>query len=202
MVAGTAESEYSPTPIPGRNELSVIQVEPDQKQRLWSINIDNGEMKLLLPDAEPVGYHAWFNDHEVAMFILGESFTLHTASTGKSGSTEIADNIGRTIRKHPVSDEIVFVDKNSEPWQIAAYNPASKTTRSVMPLFPNGEDFTIDGNGNYWTGNDSKLYRRAPGDQRWELVADYSAKGVGSITRLAINPAGTKITFVGNHPVP
>jgi len=199
MVAETDESEYSPTPIPGRNALSVIRVEPDQKQRLWAINIDSGELELLLPDVEPVGYHDWFNEHEVAMFILGESFTLQTAALGTGGSKEVADNIGRTIRKHPQSSEVLYVDKNTEPWQIAAYMPATNNSRSVMPLFPAGEDFTIDGEGNYWTGNGSRLYRRAPGDKRWELMADYSAASVGHISRLAINPAGNKIAFVGNH---
>ena len=199
MVAETDESEYSPTPIPGRNALSVIRVEPDQKQRLWAINIASGELELLLPDVEPVGYHDWFSEHEVAMFILGESFTLHTASFGTGGSKEVADNIGRTIRTHPPSDAVLYVDKNTEPWQIAAYMPAKNSTRSVIPLFPAGEDFTIDGEGNYWTGNGSSLYRRAPGDKRWQLMADYSAAGVGSISRLAINPAGNKIAFVGDH---
>lgn len=199
MVAETAESEYSPTPIPGRNALSVIQVEPDQKQRLWAINIENGEMALLLPDIEPVGYHDWFNENEVAMFILGNSFTLHTAALGAVGSKEVADNIGRTIRKHPQSDEMLYVDKNAEPWQITAYAPATNSHRPVMPLFPAGEDFTIDGKGNYWTGNGSRLYRRAPGDKRWALMADYSAAGVGNISRLAINPADNKIAFTGEH---
>ena len=199
MVAETAESEYSPTPIPGRNALSVIQVEPDQKQRLWAINIDTGEMELLLPAVEPVGYHDWFNEHEVVMFILGDSFTLQTAALGTDGSKEIADNIGRTIRKHPQSGEMLYVDKNAEPWRIAAYAPATNSHRPVMPLFPAGEDFTVDGNGNYWTGNGSRLYRRAPGVKRWELMADYSAAGVGSISRLAINPADNKIAFVGDH---
>ena len=46
-VTSTRESEYSPTPVPGRNALSVIQVEADQKQRLWAIDIDSGEMELL-----------------------------------------------------------------------------------------------------------------------------------------------------------
>ena len=202
MVAETAESEYSPTPIPGRNALSVIQVEPDQKQRLWAINIDNGELELLLPDVEPVGYHDWLSEHAVAIFILGESFTLHTATLGTAGSKEVADNIGRTIRKHPQNGEVLYVDKNTEPWQIAAYTLATNNSRSVMPLFPAGVDFTVDGEGNYSTGNGSRLYRRAPGDVRWKLVADYSAGGVRNISRLAVNPAGTKITFVGNHPVP
>jgi len=199
MVAETAESEYSPTPVPGRNALSVIQVESDQKQRLWAINVTNGEMELLLPDVEPVGYHDWFTENEVAMFILGESFTLHTASLGTDGSQRVAENIGRTIRKHPHSGEIMFVDKNTRPWQIAAYMPATNSTRPVMPLFPAGEDFTVDGEGHYWTGNGSKLYRRARADMRWKLMADYSTQGVGSISRLAINPANNKLAFTGEH---
>ena len=199
MVAQTALSEYSPTPVPGRNALSVIQVEPDERQRLWAINISNGEMDLLLPDVEPVGYHAWYTDHKVAMFILGESFTLHTSELGVNGSVEIADNIGRTIRKHPETSEILFVDKNSVPWQIAAFSPAENRVRSIMPLFPAGEDFTVDNNGNYWTGNGSRLYRRSGDDKRWELMADFSAIGIRNISRLAVDSTHSKIVITSDH---
>jgi hypothetical protein len=75
----------------------------------------------------------------------------------------------------------------------------TNSTRPVIPLFPAGEDFTVDGEGHYWTGNGSKLYRRAPADRRWKLMADYSAQGVGSISRLAINPANNKLAFTGEH---
>lgn len=196
MVSQTAESEYSPTPLPDRNAVSVIQVEPDQKQRLWAIDVDSGEMELLLPHVEPVGYHAWINDFEVAIFILGESFTLQTASIQNSEIKLIADNIGRSIRKHPSTGEILFVDKTREPWQIAAYDHKTGALRGVMPLFPGGEDFTIDANGNYWTGNDSKLYRRSPADRRWELLADFSGFGLGNISRLAIHPGNQQIALV------
>ena len=199
MVTQTTESEYSPTPIPSRNALSVIQVEADQRQRLWAISTNNGEMGLLLPYAEPVGYHAWLNNHEVAMFMLGESFTLHIARIGANFSKVIVGNIGRTLRKHPRSGEILFVDKNTEPWQISAYMPATNSIRPVMPLFPASEDFTIDGDGNYWTGNGSRLYRRAPADTRWQLMADFSATGISNISRLAINPANNLIALVGDH---
>ena len=100
LLTHTTESEYSPTPIPGGEALSVIQVEPDQKQRLWSINLLDGKMNVLFPDVEPVGYHVWFSDREVAMFILGDSFTLQTASLDSSGSRLVADNIGRSLRNN------------------------------------------------------------------------------------------------------
>ncbi len=199
MVNNTPESEYSPTPVPGRNALSVIRADLDQKQYLYAIDIDNGEMELLLPGVEPVGYHAWFGHQEVAMFILGETFTLQTAKLNTAGTTLVADNIGRSIRKHPVTGEILFVDKNNEPWQIAAYSPQTTATRFVMPLFPGNEDFTIDANGTYWTANGSKLYQRRPADNRWQLLADYSNAGVGKISRLAIDPQSSRIALVGDH---
>lgn len=199
MVNHTPESEYSPTPIPGRNAVSVIRADLEQKQYLYAIDIDSGEMELLLPDVEPVGYHAWFSDQEVALFILGESFTLQTAKLNTGGTRLVADNIGRSIRKHPVTGEILFVDKNSEPWQIAAFNPKTSATRVVMPLFPGNEDFTIDANGIYWTGNGGKLYQRSPAGTRWELMADYSDAGVGRISRLAISLRSGQIALVGDH---
>lgn len=198
MVSQTSEDEYSPTPIPGRNALSVIQVEADGKQRLWAIDIDSGKMELLLAHVEPVGYHAWINDNEVAMFILGESTTLQTASLDNDSVKLVADNIGRSIRKHPQTGEILFVDKNREPWKIAAYEPESGQLRGVMPLFPASEDFTVDMNGDYWTGNGSKLYRRSPGDRRWELVADFSTSGLKNISRLAIHLGSQKIALVSD----
>jgi hypothetical protein len=201
MVNKTAESEYSPTPVPGRKALSVIQAESDQKQRLWAIDIDTGTMSLLLPGVEPVGYHAWVTPEQVAMFILGDSFTLQSATLGTDGSELLADNIGRSIRKHPDSGEVLYVDKNNEPWQIAALHLETKKVRQVMPLFPAGEDFTIDEQGNFWTGNGSRLYRRAESDSRWELIADFSALGIRNISRLATNPASDKIAIVSDHVV-
>ena len=199
MVNNTPQSEYSPTPIPARNALSVIQADLNQKQYLYAIDIVSGNMELLLPDVEPVGYHAWFGDQEVAMFILGDSMTLQTARLNTTGTSMVADNIGRSIRKSPGSNEILFVDKNREPWRIAAYNPDTMETRDVMPLFPASEDFTVDANGDYWTGNGSRLYKRSPGQDRWELMADYSISGISHISRLAINLDSMQIALVSDH---
>jgi len=201
MVNNTSESEYSPTPIPGRNALSVIQVEADQKQRLWAIDVASGNMDLLLADVEPVGYHAWINDSDVAMFILGDSFTLQTASLDNKVTSLVADNIGRSIRKHPQTGEILFVDKNREPWQIAAFDPETTQVRGVMPLFPASEDFTIDASGNYWSSNGSKLYKRSPGDSRWKLMADFKTFGISQISRLAINLNSGQIALVSNYVI-
>lgn len=196
MLNKSPESEYSPTPIPGRQAVSVIKAELDQKQRLWAINVNNGNMELLLPDVEPVGYHTWINATDVAMFILGESFTLQLATLRQNGTRQVADNIGRSLRTHPQTNEVLFVDKNQEPWQIAAYDPETDVTRLLIPLFPGSEDFTIDKKGNYWTGNGSKLYKRSSMDKRWNLVVDFKGYGVNQISRLATHLDSGQIAFV------
>ena len=130
------------------------------------------------------------------MFILGESFTLQIATLEQNGTRQVADNIGRSLRTHPQTNEVLFVDKNQEPWQIAAYDSETDVTRSVMPLFPGSEDFTIDKNGTYWTGNGSKLYTRSGKDNRWNLVADFKNHGVNQISRLATHLESGQIAFV------
>lgn len=197
MLTDSEESEYSPTPVPGGQAISVIRVEADQRQRLWSIDVDSGKAHVIFPDIEPVGYHAWFSPQDVAMFILGETFTLQTARLGKAGATLAASNIGRSLRVHPVSGEVLFVDKNPAPWRIAAWDPVTAGLRQVVALFPGSEDFTVDGDGNYWTGNGSKLYRFKPDDERWMLMADFSAQGVRHISRLAVHLQSGQIALVG-----
>jgi len=70
-----------------------------------------------------------------------------------------------------------------------------------MPLFPASEDFTIDASGNYWSGNGSKLYKRSPGDSRWELMADLKTFGINHISRLAINLKSKQIALVSDHVI-
>ena len=69
-VTETTESEYSPTPMPGGETFSVIRVEADSSQRLWSFRIDGTNPQLVLEEIMPVGYHAWADSSTVALFVL------------------------------------------------------------------------------------------------------------------------------------
>jgi hypothetical protein len=200
LVSHSPESEYSPTPIPGRDAVSVIRVEPpDNLQRLWSISVASGEAKLLMPNVEPVGYHTWIDEESVAVFILGDSFTLHKATIGDQPSKLLADNIGRTLRMHPQTGQVLFVDKNSEPWSIASFDVDNMTQSKVMNLFPGAEDFEVDSNGRYWMGSGSKLYRSKANESGWALNADFQGSGITNITRLASSTDGSYLAIVGSR---
>lgn len=195
-ITSTPESEYSPTPIPGQNALSVVRVEGEQRQRLWRIDLATGKSDVLLPDVEPVGYHAWVNESSVALFLLGEAFTLHLAQPGSEGSRQVHSGIGRTLRKDPGLSRVLFVDKTREPWEIRSIDPESGESKSLLALFPGSEDFEVGPDGVFWTGNGSKLYRAEPG-AHWRLAADLTEYGVKNISRIAASPDGRWLALVG-----
>lgn len=152
-----------------------------------------------MENAEPVGYHSWFNPHSVAMFILGDSLTLHTASLGEEAARQLADNIGRTLRKHPLTGQVLFVDKTQQPWKIAILDPQSGAIGEVMQLFPGVEDFEVGPAGRFWTGNGARLYRSNAANNAWELAADLSEFGISNITRLGVSPDDRQLALVSSE---
>src|SRR5688500_10357338 len=49
------ESEYSATPMPGEDAISVIRVEKDSTQRLWSVPLNGSAGVPVLERIKPVG---------------------------------------------------------------------------------------------------------------------------------------------------
>src|SRR2546423_8892325 len=71
QVTNTPESEYSPTLMPDRKNISVVRVEADGTQRLWRFPLEGGAPSLIIENIKPVGYHLWIDDHMLALFVLG-----------------------------------------------------------------------------------------------------------------------------------
>lgn len=190
-------SEYSPTPIPGENAISVIRVEEDgETQRLWRFPLVDGKQPdVLLPDIKPVGYHAWLTDESLALFVLGEPHTLQFASRGPGEGRLIASDIGRALHKVPGRPAASFIHKDGkETWQIKKAG-AGGNTKALATTRPGREDFTWLPNGDLLMGDGSVLYRAAPGGE-WEAVADFKDAGLSDISRVAVHPKGTWLAFV------
>jgi hypothetical protein len=203
VLVRTPENEYSPTPIPGRNAISVVRDYGDRKQQLWSYSLDGGQPELLLPHVNPVGYHAWVDSESVILFVLDESAPLQWASVGPGeGKVLAASSSGRTLARVPSSDrEMSFVDKTGESWWITAIDPRTDAKRRLVQTIAEREDYAWSPDGTLWMGDDSKLYRwQADGSGDWQLVADLDAQGIRGITRLAFSPDGRSLALVGQRP--
>lgn len=201
-LTATAESEYSPTPIPGEDAISVVRVEADGRQRLWRFPLAGGEPELLLPDVVGVGYHAWADGENLALFVLGEPPALHRARRGPGPSQALAENVGRALHRVPGSREISFVhkqgkDEGESAWTIKKVDLETGKTEDLGPTRPRREDYAWSPSGELWTGDGGALYVRDPaGGGGWRVVADFSELGISDVTRLAVHPDGRLLAFV------
>jgi len=200
VAVSTAESEYSPTPVPGRDAISVIRDYGNSVQQLWSFPLDGSEPELLLPDVNPVGYHAWADAENLILFVLGEPMTLQSATVGPGAGTVLADNPGRALGRVPGSSEMSYVDKSGDPWVVTAVDLASGERRVLTPTIEGREDYAWAPDGAIWMGDDSRLHRWHPDSGEWEQVADLDSQGVYGITRLTFSPDGSRLAVVGQRP--
>jgi len=211
QVTNTPESEYSPTITPS-GTLAVVRVEQDadKTQRLWQFTADGRDPRVVLPNVKPVGYHAWADDHTVAVFVLpvvtGGPATLQLADTRTGQAKVIATDIGRSIQRMPGPSDarhISFVQRervaNSTSWVVQELDPATGT---VSPLAPALDRSTADldtawtPDGTLLAARNGKLYGWRRGDSGWKDVASLEQMGLAGVTRLAVSPRGNWLAIV------
>jgi dipeptidyl aminopeptidase/acylaminoacyl peptidase len=207
-VTNTPEAEYSPTIAPDGKMMSVVRVEADGTQRLWSV-LPSGPkiaVAVILPDVKPVGYHAWSDDHTVALFVLGQPATLQLADTGTGAARTIASDIGRSIQAIPGSGarDISFVQRERTGGGtrliIKRLHPA---TAAVSTLTPAVEDSTEADtawtpDGTLLMAHGGALYAWKEGQSGWREVVNLERLSLRGVTRLAVSPKGDFLALVGS----
>lgn len=194
-VTATTTAEYSPTSVPGGRRFSVVRVEPNGDQRLWSYPLDRSDNgQPVLPGVTNVGYHCWLRDTLLALFLVGkneEPHALAVIGTGEQRLQRIASSIGRSLHVLP-DGRLAFVQKATEQtWYIKAWDPVKKTTDLLLKTPPGSEDFAVLSDGTLLSGSGSKLLQYDPKRQTdWVEIADLSRYGVKKITRLAVSGDG------------
>jgi hypothetical protein len=190
------ESEYSATPMPRRNAISVIRVERDSAQRLWSVPLDGSPSTVILERIRPVGYHTWANDTLLALFVLGSPNTLQLASTTTGRADTIVTSIGRSL--HTREGQVTFVHKvSTQEWWLTLLDPTTRRMTHLVRMPPRVEDYAWTPNGLVLAGEGSVLKSFDPrGSGGWEVVADLAQFGLAGITRLSVSPRGDAVAVV------
>jgi WD40 repeat protein len=203
-VTHTPESEYSATVTPD-GRLSVIRVEADGTQRLWSFTTSGTDPKLVLSDIKPVGYHAWLDADTLALFVLGQPATLQMASVRTGAAQVAARDIGRSLQRIP-GGGVSFVQRagqGSERTMMiseVALEGGKPVIRPITAPAPGATDeyvvWTPDGTLLMAAGGKLYAWRRG---QDWTPVADLTALGLTSVSRLAISPKGEWLALVAQR---
>lgn len=196
-ITNTSESEYSPTLMAGNKSISVVRVDKDSAQRLYQITPDGKASKLLLKKEDSVGYHCWLNNKQVALFILGDTFSLKIADINTQQSETVVSHIGRCIAVIPGTNQVSYVEKlNDTEWFIKVWYPETKKTAFLTKTLDSCEDYVWTPDKKILMGKEGKLYRCDPFEAKpWEEIGDFT-KNIGQFYRIALDAKGTKIAFV------
>ena len=190
----TPESEYSPTPAP-EGAVSVVRVSLSGVQQLWTLAPGETEFEVLFPMLEGVGYHAWLDGVDVAMFMVTDPAELHVGNRSNGEVVKLAKDIGRSLQPVPdMPGSLAFTEPGSDGkrW-IKRLDFYDRRITPLAPLPDENEDFIFlpDGklviaNGralNVWNGNE------------WQEFARFENLP-GDITRLAVSPDAAHLAMV------
>ena len=196
-VTSTPESEYSATVYGDGTRFSVIRVEADSTQRLWSFRLDGSDPRVLFETIKPVGYHAWVDSTTVAMFLLGRPNALVVADTRGGRIDTVARDVGRSLVPLPSGGGFSFVQRMADSsWVLMAVDvrgsgPERRTTAMPLVRMPPEADYVV------WlrpavaitaSGSALWLWRGSEKAGQWSKLADLGELGLRRISRLALSP--------------
>ena len=190
-ITQTPESEYSPTLTSDGKYFSCIRQNDTDTvdQRLFKYPIDrtsNG--KDVLENQYQIGYHAWLNNSELALFQVTTPPTLAWANIQSREVKRVLSNVGRCLKCNN-KKELVYVHKYiPEVWYVKTLSSPDASSDILIETPKGCEDFAISTDGTIFMSKGSILYSFRPGfGENWKIVADLSIYGLEEISRLAIN---------------
>ncbi|HEY5061775.1 MAG TPA: hypothetical protein VII52_09590 [Gemmatimonadaceae bacterium] len=197
-VTATPESEYSATVMPDGRRFSVIRVEKDSAQRLWSFALDGSDPEIVVAGLRPVGYHAWIDSRNLALFVLGKPNALVHANLATGALDTLARNIGRSLQPLPDRVGFSFTQRtDSGTFRLKTMRWPSRATKDLIDLPRGTEDVAWLGKGMVLAAQGTTLIVWQTGDRRWRTVTDLAAANLTNITRLAVSPDGKWLALVG-----
>jgi dipeptidyl aminopeptidase/acylaminoacyl peptidase len=197
-VTKTPESEYSATVMPGGTRFSVIRVEKDSTQRLWSFALDGSDPKVVIETLKPVGYHAWIDANNLALFVLGRPNALVHTDLRTAKSDTLARNIGRSLLPLPDRSGFSFVRQGDSASTVVAATWPGFATHDLVALPRGSQDVAWLSNDRLIVGSGSSLLYWTKGATTWTSLGDLAAQGLRGITRIAVSPDGKWIAIVGS----
>ncbi len=207
-VTQSSESEYSPTPLAKGVGMSVIRVNSEGKQELWSLSAKGKPIKHLVPAVEPVGYQVWLNENELLLFVLGEPHTLQRVDIENENVEGIVIDsmIGASLYQFENSDWFLY-SQTENGNKLKAYNRRTNKTLVVTDMPEGSQYFSVSATGHIIASDGTSLYQRklvAKGErleaqESWKLMPILNEKCQSGISRTSISHHGGMIALVCPH---
>jgi hypothetical protein len=150
-----------------------------------------------------IGYHVWYNQDSmfVAAFPQILPMSLYQAWPKLQSTAKMEVNVGRSLHKVPLKPAISYlVPVSDSSAEIRQWSLDTGKREVLIQAISGSEDFAWLPDGRLLMAQGAKLYVYRPGaERRWKEIADFSQHGVKNMTRLAVSPKGTHLSFVANQ---
>jgi multiple antibiotic resistance protein len=186
--------------MPGGDRFSVVRVEADSAQRLWSLTMEGSAPQLILENIQPVGYHAWVDAERVAVFVLGDPPTLQVADVNTGATRVAAERIGRSLQHVPGAAAVTFTQELDGGWWIREYGARQDTVRTVARMLGPDEYHAWLPDRTLLTAHGTRILAYDPAARDWVPIVDLADAGIGPLTRIASSPDGSRLAVVAQRP--
>lgn len=194
----TQDREYSPTLTPDSRHISCIIQRDNDAQDLGKYPVEGGEAVTLI-DSLIIGYHAWVDDQNLILFVLGDSMTLQWYDLGKNTNTILDYQIGRALHKIPNQKAMSYVKKRDDGEHIInRLDIASKKIKPIVNTLPGREDLTWTSDGKILMSDGEKLFfYDTKLKEGWkEVIMNLGDIKLNGMTRLAMSKDSKKLAVV------
>jgi hypothetical protein len=194
-------SEYSPSRIPGEEDVAAVRLDTTGLQRLYRYKWETGENNLIHRDLK-IGYFAFLNEDKLLVTVLaGAGMELVLLDLKNKAEKKIVSAAGRSLHRIPGTKSMSYTAVNNQN-ELDLYlldNVEQEPESFFLTALPPGvQDYVWLDRDRILVGQDNKLLLYDMlGESEWIEVADLSDYGLKNITRLAVNEERDKIALAG-----
>lgn len=197
-VTATPAGEWAPALTPDGIGFTISRIEEGEVfQRLWRFPMDGRSPQVVLRDVTGAGYHTWVDAQTVALYLVADPPELALVDVASTHREVVAVNVGRCIHVLPGGRELLYVDKSDpDRWLVRQLDLDRMETVRAVPAVSGREDFAVQADGSILMGSAGRLLVNRPGEDSWELLADWTDSLPGEITRISVSPSGRYLAIV------
>ena len=200
QITATEESEFSPTPSPDNQTISMVF---ERNLSIWHLDRSSQHTpEWTLETAnikEPIGYFA--RNYETGDILYWSRFGFNIALTNADEAEYhfiTGHAVPATPHVIPGTHQFSFVHRqtNEEVW-IKAFDPETKAIRPLTPIVRANANYTWAQDGSILQIEGTGVFRWREGADGWEKISDLSDHGLASAARISVSPDGKRIAVVG-----
>jgi hypothetical protein len=204
QITETPESEYSPVMYEA-GKISVVRVDTDKAQRLYTLNEEDGyNAGLLVNFNDSVAYYGWIGKNDVALAVLNnrkmelQIFNLPS----QQYISMMPEKTGRCFGSMAPGEVLYMIKTTDSTGTLMRFDLQNEMTAEWCPALKHSDDFTVTPDGEIWMGDDGKLYEWNHKKSEWVMLADFR-ETLGNFYRLAVSKDGkwlALVAYTGKKP--